>query len=63
MHLKLFNPLPIRLWIKKTGPLEFNFIKIAMTGMIQLNKNTIVTLESIMSDILLKRIKNLFVSI
>jgi len=63
MHLKLLNPLPTRLWIKKTGPLEFNFMKIAMRGMIQLKKKTITVVESIMSDALFKKEKAFLLSI
>jgi hypothetical protein len=63
MHPKLFNPLPTRLWIKKTGPFEFNFIKIARSGTIQLNNKIIMVIENIMSDALFERKKDALLSI
>jgi hypothetical protein len=49
IHLKLFNPLPTRLWVKKTGPLEFNLIIMPNKGISQLNRNTIMIEEAIIS--------------
>jgi hypothetical protein len=50
IHLKLFNPLPTRRWVKKTGPLEFNLIIKPNKGISQLNRKTIIIKEAIISN-------------